>query len=70
MDIAFLGLGEMFEGDSADICGGKYTLVSMGAERRVLCAQTPGERTPIGSSRNFYMSLSEILHWPLANKET
>ena len=30
MDIAFEGLGEMFEGDSADMCGGKFALVSMG----------------------------------------
>ena len=29
------GLGEMFEGDSADMCAGKFPLVSMGgrAER-------------------------------------
>jgi hypothetical protein len=24
------GLGEMFEGDSADTCGGKFPLTSMG----------------------------------------
>ena len=39
------GLGEMFEGDSADTCGGKFLLPSMGAERRVSCAQTR-ERGP------------------------
>ena len=34
------GLGEMFEGDSADTCGGKFPLVSMGGQRRVQRAQT------------------------------
>ena len=34
------GLGEMFEGDSADMCAGKFPLVSMGVERRVSHAQT------------------------------
>jgi hypothetical protein len=28
------GLGEMFEGDTADMCAGKFPLMSMGAERR------------------------------------
>ena len=39
------GLGEMFEGDSADTCAGKFPLVLMGAERRVSRAQTR-ERGP------------------------
>ena len=39
------GLWEMFEGDSADTCGGNLPLVSMGAERRVKRAQTR-ERGP------------------------
>ena len=26
------GFGEMFEGDSEDICGGKFPLVSMGGQ--------------------------------------
>ena len=34
------GLGEMFEGDSADMCAGKFPLVSMEAERRVSRVQT------------------------------
>ena len=37
------GLGEMFEGDSADMCAGKFPLVSMGGR---------GARTPIGASGN------------------
>ena len=48
------GLGEMFEGDSADMCAGKFPLVSMGgrAEDRAegLACSDPGARTPIGAS--------------------
>ena len=40
------GLGEMFEGDSADICAGKFPLVSMGAEQRVSHAQTREQGPP------------------------
>ena len=29
-DMTSEGLGEVFEGDSADTCGGKFPLVSMG----------------------------------------
>jgi hypothetical protein len=36
-------LGEVFKGDSADMCAGKFPLVSMGGRRR-------GARTPIGAS--------------------
>jgi hypothetical protein len=39
------GLGEMFEGDSVDMCARKFLLVSMGAERRVSRAQNR-ERGP------------------------
>ena len=41
-DMTFEGLGEMFEGDSAsaDMCAGKFTLMSMGGQRRVSRAQT------------------------------
>ena len=39
------GLGEMFEGDSADMCAGKFPLVSMGGRAdRQACAD--GERGP------------------------
>jgi hypothetical protein len=40
------GLGEMFEGDSADTGAGKFPLVSMGAERRVSRAQTREQGPP------------------------
>ena len=39
------GMGEMFEGNSADTCAVKFPLVSMGGERRVSRAQTQ-ERGP------------------------
>ena len=39
------GLGGMFEGDSADMCAGKFLLMSMGGPaNRQLCAD--GERGP------------------------
>ena len=38
-------LGEMFKGDSADMCAGKFSLVSMGGQAdRQACAD--GERGP------------------------
>ena len=40
------GLGEMFEGDSADMCAGKFPLVPMGVERRVSRVQTRDRGPP------------------------
>ena len=47
------GFGEMFEGDSADMCAGKFTLVSIGDRAEGLACADPGARTPIGASGNF-----------------
>ena len=47
------GLGEMFEGDSAEMCAGKFPLVSMGDRAEGLACADPGARTPIGASGNF-----------------
>ena len=47
------GLGEMFEGDSADKCAGKFPLVLMGGRAEVLACADLGERTPIGAIGNF-----------------
>ena len=47
------GLGEVFEGDSADMCAGKFTLVSMGDERTVKRAETVSEG-PHRRERNVY----------------
>ena len=45
-------LGKMFEGDSADMCAGKFPLVSMGGRAKGLACADPGARTPIGASGN------------------
>ena len=42
------GLGEMFEGDSADTCTGKFPLTSMGGRAEGLACADLGARTPIG----------------------
>jgi hypothetical protein len=41
------GMGEMFEGDAADMCVGKFLLVSMGGQAEGLACADPGARTPI-----------------------
>ena len=46
------GLGEMCEGDSADMCAGKFPLVHGGRAEGLACAD-PGARTPIGASGNY-----------------
>ena len=53
--MTFKGMGEMFEGDSADTCAGKFTLVSMGDQAEGLTCADPGARTPIGVSGNFLL---------------
>ena len=47
------GLGEMFEGNSADTCVGNFSLMSMGGRAEGLACATPVARTPIGVSLNF-----------------
>ena len=46
------GMGEMFEGDSADKCAGKFLLVSMGCRAEGLACADPEARAPIGASGN------------------
>ena len=48
------GLGEMSEGNSADMCAGKFPLTSMGAEQRVSSAQTR-ERGPPSTRAEFFL---------------
>ena len=43
----------MFEGDSADMCGGTFLLMLMGGQGEGLACADPGARTPIGASGNF-----------------
>ena len=51
------GLGEMFEGDSADMCAGKFPLESIGGRAEGLACADPGARTPIGASRIFSLAI-------------
>ena len=50
------GLGEVFKGDSADTCAGKFPLVSMGGQQRVSRAQTR-ERGPLSALVEIYLSV-------------
>ena len=62
------GLGEIFEGDSADMCAGKFPLVSMGGRAEGLACTDPGARTPIGASGNlpiFFKYASNICFYIL-----
>ena len=53
------GLGEMFEGDSADMCAGKFSPTSMGGRAEGLAFADPGARTPIGARENFICVMSQ-----------
>ena len=55
------GLGEMFEGDSADTLTGKFPLVLMGGRVEGLACADPVARTPIGASGNSSCSLSLVI---------
>ena len=48
------GLGEMFEGDSADTCTGKFPLTLMGARAEGPACADLGGRTSIGVRENFF----------------
>ena len=62
MDMTSGGLGEMFEGDSADMCAWKFPLVSMGGQAEGQACADPGARIPIGPSRNVLLLLLAILY--------
>ena len=61
LDSAFEELGEMFEDQSADTCGGKFLLVSMGGRSEGLACADPGARIPIGANRNYCGFPFEVL---------
>ena len=46
MDMTAEMLGEMFKGDSADMCAGKFPLVSMGGRADPSNVRRWGARTP------------------------
>ena len=52
------GLGEMFEGDSADTCAKKFPPGLMGGQAEGLACADPEARIPFGASGN----LGIILH--------
>ena len=54
------GLGEMFEGDSVDVCAGNFYASANGG---LACAD-PGVRTAIGGSRNFSSFLGTVFQNP------
>ena len=60
------GLVEMFEDDYADTCAGKFPLMSMAAERRVLRAQTL-EREPLSALAEIFLFFLGSLHGLLSN---
>ena len=49
------------EGDSADMCAGKFPLVSMGGRAEGLACADPGARTPIGASEIILRDDSRIM---------
>ena len=49
------GLGEMFEGDSADTGAGKFPLVTMGGRAEGLACADPGARTNNSSILTFIL---------------
>ena len=59
--MTYNGLGEMFEGDSADMYAVKFQLVSMGGQAEGLTCADPEARTPIGASGNFNKLLNSCL---------
>ena len=58
LDSTFEGLGEIFEGYSADMLAGKFLLVSMADRGEGLCAQTRERGPPLALAEfkvNFYL---------------
>jgi hypothetical protein len=49
----------MFKGDSADMCGGKFPLVSMGGRADPSSMRRRGARTPIGASEILNQDLKQ-----------
>ena len=59
--MTFDGLGEMFEGYSADTRAGKFPLVSMMARAEGLSCADLGARTPIGVHEVQFISIQSCL---------
>ena len=50
-----VGFGEMFEGDFADTCAGKFLLMSMGGMSGWSSVRRPGSEDPHRGERIFLM---------------
>ena len=50
--MTYEGMGEIFEGDSAETFGGKFPLILIGGRAEGLARADPVARTPIGVSGN------------------
>ena len=60
----------MFEGDSADMCAGKFMLVSMGGQVEGLACADPGARTPIcarGNLESLIHLILSLLHYTIGS---
>ena len=55
------GLGEMFEGDSTDMCARKFPVMSMGGRAEGLACTDTGARTPMGVSGFFCIVFLHVL---------
>ena len=51
--MTFDGLGEMIEGESADMCAGNFPIAVMGRRAEGLVYADLGSRTPIDASGNY-----------------
>jgi hypothetical protein len=54
------GLGEMFEGDSADMCIGKFPLTLMGGLSGGSRVRRPGSEDPHRRERKFFIFLESV----------
>ena len=61
------GLGEMFEGDSSDMCARKCPIVSMGGRAEGLAFADPEARTPIGAS-GIFVCIFFLIQAQICNK--
>ena len=60
MDTTVEGHRKMFEGDSAEMCGGKFQLMSMGGRAEVLTCADLGAKSPISLTKN---STAFLFEW-------
>ena len=58
-DMTSEGLGNMFEGDSADTCCGKFQLTLIGGLIRGSRVRRPGSEDPLRRQRKFLFLLQE-----------